>query len=566
MPLRVADDWEEKNVVVAELASLLGRPKREISNGRGEGALDLLSDDWDTLAVDGSGWEKGHADPKFLSAWRQHRETLGYTLRSELVYQLLCELRADPALEPPQTGVFVVDEYQDLNRCDLATLRELAARVEADVFAAGDDDQSIYSFRHAAPAGIRRFREDYPGAERLTLSECMRCGSAVVELANWLIDQDADREPKTLVSVTDWDADVTLVRFPNQEAEAAAVARAITSLVAGGVNAQQILVLVKSDMHNRIGNIIESRLTEADIRLYRPRKQVINDEDLQRLLEYLLLAQSMGVGRVDDMALRALLQLEENGIGVARILTVVKLAMEYRMRFSTALEYIDANRHKFSRNRLGSVADEAQRILEQASKIQQGESETFDEWLTRVAAELDITAPSFGLMVQLTREVEAEVSELDSAEPVLAEEEAREPTENAAPVEPVDYVQQLASVMSNLSDTVPPQVAGRVTFTTMHGAKGLSADVVFVLQAEDEVIPGEGLETAQLNESRRLLYVSLTRAKRRLIIGACQRRLGPQRFVGDREVERRTLTRFLRDYGLTAETAESLIRDLRGHP
>lgn len=85
----------------------------------------------------------------------------------------------------------------------------------------------------------------------------------------------------------------------------------------------------------------------------------------------------------------------------------------------------------------------------------------------------------------------------------------------------------------------------------MHGAKGLSADTVVVLQAEEEVIPGAAVGPAR-DELRRLLYVSLTRAKKKLLVGACLRRPGPQRFVGDTEAVDRAVTSFLRDYGLQA--------------
>jgi DNA helicase-2/ATP-dependent DNA helicase PcrA len=92
-------------------------------------------------------------------------------------------------------------------------------------------------------------------------------------------------------------------------------------------------------------------------------------------------------------------------------------------------------------------------------------------------------------------------------------------------------------------------VPGSVTITTMHGGKGLSADVVFVLQAEDEVIP-DHLAGIEYDESRRLLYVSLTRAKQTLVISTCVQR-NQLDFVADEPVStQRTLTRFLADYGL----------------
>ena len=103
----------------------------------------------------------------------------------------------------------------------------------------------------------------------------------------------------------------------------------------------------------------------------------------------------------------------------------------------------------------------------------------------------------------------------------------------------------------------------------MHGAKGLSSEVVVVLQAEDEVIPGVAATADELNEARRLLYVSLTRAKQRLIVTACTRRNGNQAFAGNQLRPRRSLTRFLADYQLNAEGvgeyfADSARRDQRG--
>jgi DNA helicase-2/ATP-dependent DNA helicase PcrA len=221
-PVRVAGDWEERWIIVQELARLLGRNVRAISNGK-DGALDLLADDWETLDAEGEGWEAGHPDAEFLSAWQRHRQVYGYTLRSELVYQLLVELRSDPALSPEPVREIVVDEYQDLNKCDLDTVSFLFQRTGANVFAAGDDDQSIYSFRHALPAGIRAFEDDYAGAQKHILRECRRCGKEVVDLANWLISQEPNREPKELESITDWEAEVHLLRFQHQQSEAAAV-------------------------------------------------------------------------------------------------------------------------------------------------------------------------------------------------------------------------------------------------------------------------------------------------------------------------------------------------------
>ena len=110
--------------------------------------------------------------------------------------------------------------------------------------------------------------------------------------------------------------------------------------------------------------------------------------------------------------------------------------------------------------------------------------------------------------------------------------------------------------MTALGDTKPAKVPGSVTVTTNHGVKGLSSELVIVLQAEDEVIPGD-VSALEEDEARRLLYVSLTRTKQRLIVTACERRTGNQRFVGNDEVVVRTLTRFLQDYRLEADTVST---------
>lgn len=113
-------------------------------------------------------------------------------LLSELPYSLRTALRDHPDLDGVDYQVLVVDEYQDLNACDLDVLRLLSARGCA-IVAAGDDDQSIYSFRKAHPQGIRNFLADYAGAVEYPLTITRRCGRRIVEWANYVIQGDPDR-------------------------------------------------------------------------------------------------------------------------------------------------------------------------------------------------------------------------------------------------------------------------------------------------------------------------------------------------------------------------------------
>jgi DNA helicase-2/ATP-dependent DNA helicase PcrA len=472
------------------------------------------------------------------------------------------ELRSNPKFELPKVSAIIVDEYQDLNRCDLNTIQILSERTGAEVYAAGDDDQSIYSFRHAVPAGIRSFAEEYAGAERLLLSECLRCGQDVLDLANWLIQQEQNREPKTLRSVTPWNATVHLLRFPNQVAEAAAIARMVQAEIAAGTQPEEILILAKSDANNRIANAVQAALGEADIALYLPRGARAKSDEVNRLLAYMTLAKSLDDdNRIDDLALRSLLELEDNGLGADRLWAVTQLALERRVRFSAAITLISDQPDEFRRARLNDVVVERERISANAAAMVQGDDETFLGWLSRVAEMLALDAESRRLLDNVANQIERELADeaIEASGMATGHEQLDQPPVAEPPSR--DFLAELLAAMTNLGETLPAKVPDHVTFTTMHGAKGLSADIVFVLQVEDEIIPGEaaGLE---LDESRRLLYVSLTRARKKLVIGACQRRTGPQRFVGSKERIHRTLSSFVRDYGLVAATLPEYLKGI----
>jgi superfamily I DNA/RNA helicase len=201
---------------------------------------------------------------------------------------------------------------------------------------------------------------------------------------------------------------------------------------------------------------------------------------------------------------------------------------------------------------LDPVVDAGRALIGKAEQISPRPDEDFNAWLVRVADDLSVGTEIFEYLVQISREITGEVAELEMT---IEEEEQGQ----AKPLAPVDFLGELLTAMAGAPDSAPSHLPGRVTFTTMHGAKGLSADVVFLLQAEHQVIPGTAAGP-DFDEARRLLYVSMTRARKRLVITACYRRVGPQRFVGSEEMVTRSLTRFLVDYGLVAETlAEYLL-------
>jgi ATP-dependent DNA helicase UvrD/PcrA len=127
----------------------------------------------------------------------------------------------------------VIDEYQDLNACDLEVLHRIAER-GCSIIGAGDDDQSIYSFRRAAPEGIRRFPDDYPGCGDYPLSVTQRCGSRIIEWATYVIEGDPDRphnRPRLASADGGPPGNVALLAFDDETAEVRGIVAIIQRLL-----------------------------------------------------------------------------------------------------------------------------------------------------------------------------------------------------------------------------------------------------------------------------------------------------------------------------------------------
>ena len=262
-PLRIADDWEERNIVLEDLKALLS-----LSHiNQASDLLNQLSADWQSLTADESEWETRFPDAKFLGSWREHRRIFGYTLRSELVYQLkkALEQRNDFELESPIEHL-IVDEYQDLNRCDLAVVHHIESR-GVELFIAGDDDQSIYGFRKAHPEGIRRFPEDYSDVAKLGLEICKRCDQDILAMGLSVAQQDPRRVEKAVKTETGTEkGEVAVLRFDNQLLEAQGITDLCTNLITQkGLKPRDILILLRADRIGLFSNPIREKLERANI-------------------------------------------------------------------------------------------------------------------------------------------------------------------------------------------------------------------------------------------------------------------------------------------------------------
>jgi len=537
-PVRIADDFEERHIIQEDIKRLLRLARIK----EAQGLFALLSADWQSLSAEEADWERRFPDAKFLGAWRQHRGVYGYTLRSELVYQLKRALEQVPDFDlegPP--GYLVVDEYQDLNRCDLAVVRAVVER-GAVLYAAGDDDQSIYGFRMAQPEGIRRFPTDYPGANPLELALCQRCNPSILELGLWVAEQDYEREAKAIHAAEGRPAgEVHLLRFGDQEQEADGVAAICKHLVdVCDIAPDGILVLIRSDRRGLFSSMYAQKLSAHGI----PAAAVTDDKcpldsgQGRALLAFLRLL----VRGDDHLSWRTLLEFCRAGIGSGTLEGLYDLAVRRGAGFAEAVRAAHDDKSLLPSGQRRVVVDKAGEILsvlEEYAGV--AEATTLDDVMAQVALLADSVVEDVG-------EREAVVSELGLVGTSAGARSLRG---------------LLSSVGSLGEDLEQEREPGKVNILTMHKAKGLTAEAVVIAASEDEYIPGRQLDGPAFGDERRLLYVSLTRAKHRLYITYAGRRRGRQKYSGRTSgTEARTLTRFLRDSPVRAEDGRAFVKGL----
>lgn len=534
-PLRVADDWEERCIVREDLKGLISENLKTVKE-----RLLQLSADWETLRADDETPNDLKADPKFVGAWQKHRSVYGYTLRSELVYQLKRAMEQQKNIKlHSEIQYLLVDEYQDLNACDLSVIRRVAD-MGASVYAAGDDDQSIYGFRHASPQGIRTFGRDFAPSADLPLATCVRCDHAIMGIARWVADLDPQRLPKP------WrprdnagPGEVKLIRFDNGDEEASGIASLSRFLIEEeGYKPDEILILIRSDKDRAFSKFVSEYMATAGVPFYLnvDSASPLYTDAGRVLLSFLRLA----VDENDSLAWRTLLQIRKNGVGEKTIKAVTEEALQIGAAFSAVLKQAAERKKGYALEKEYSLV---QSSLANVKSIV-GDSETV---LTKEQLQAALAAIVNALVKDGTDFTEAAAHIGYVADNGGA-----------------DSFKTLLALLA-MANAAPEQelAQGAVNMLTMHKAKGLSSRAVIVMTCEDQYIPGRYEGGPEEGDERRLLYVSLTRAKQRLYITYAERRTGQQMHMGrDPGKSQRRLTRYLKDAPLHPVPATKFFSEL----
>jgi DNA helicase II / ATP-dependent DNA helicase PcrA len=449
----------------------------------------------------------------------------------DLIAQTVYLFRAFPHVADVYRKRFrhiLVDEYQDTNHAQYALIHELTRPVGADaagtavgggmmifepepsaedaasLTVVGDSDQSIYAFRGADIRNITEFERDYPGAKVVLLEQNYRSTQNILSAANAVISNNFDRKDKKLW--TDVGAGEKIVGFTgySQHDEAQFVADEIETLRKAGVDYSSMAVFYRTNSQSRA-------LEEIFIRAALPYKimggtKFYERAEIKDAMAYLISV----VNPADETAVRRILNKPRRGIGDVTETAIARYAAEEGITFRDALANASAlgvgPKIQAAIARLDAVLAEAAEIMMPAS----GELAP----PTAVAEGLTVLLQKSGYMDALRAskdpQDEARLENLDELVAVTREFARNNPDGTV-----IDFLTEVALVADadDLDDA-----SGSVSLMTLHTAKGLEYDAVFVTGVEEDLIPHRisAGEPGGPQEERRLFYVGVTRARQRL--------------------------------------------------
>jgi DNA helicase II / ATP-dependent DNA helicase PcrA len=405
----------------------------------------------------------------------------------------------------------LVDEYQDTNHAQYVLVRELvgapgASVPPAELCVVGDADQSIYAFRGASIRNILAFEEDYPDATTIILEQNYRSTQTILSAANAVISRNPARRPKNLW--TDSDAGRSIVGYvaDNEHDEAAFVAAEIDALSdRGEAKPGDVAVFYRTNAQSRV-------FEEVFIRVGLPYKVVGGVRFYERREVRDALAYLRVLANPDDsVSLLRILNTPRRGIGDRAQACVQALADRERIPFNAAL--VRAADAPGINPRSLSAVEAFNRLMESLRTLVEAGSGP----ATVLVAAMEQTGYAAELQASTDPQDETRMENIAELEAVAREFEEDHPDGTLA-----DFLETVSLVAD--ADQVPDpedgEAGGVVTLMTLHTAKGLEFPVVFVTGLEDGVFPHLRAlgDPKELEEERRLAYVGITRARRRLYL------------------------------------------------
>jgi DNA helicase-2/ATP-dependent DNA helicase PcrA len=477
--------------------------------------------DYETFAAGA----RTHRDKALAEAYAEYQRRLmaaGAMDFDDLIMVTVCLFQAFPEVAAAYRHRFrhvLVDEYQDTNHAQYVLIRELAgahggthaatdgagadAEPPSELCVVGDADQSIYAFRGATIRNIVEFEQDFPDARVIVLEQNYRSTQNILSAANAVVSRNASRKPKNLWSDQGAGPLITGYVADSEHDEAAFVAEEVDRLTdAGEAVPGDVAVFYRTNAQSRV-------FEEVFIRVGLPYKVIggvrfYERREVRDLLAYLRLI----ANPADEVSLRRILNVPKRGIGDRAEEYVAAYASRERISFADALR------------RAGDVPGLAGRSAQAIERFN-----ALIDGLRDMAASHPVADLAEAILDRTGYETAlAESSDLQDASRVENLQElvsvAREFDGQDSGGSLADFLEQVSLVAD--ADQIPDGAdhGGVVTLMTLHTAKGLEFPVVFLTGMEEDVFPHQRSATdeKELEEERRLAYVGITRAMRRLYL------------------------------------------------
>lgn len=410
-------------------------------------------------------------------------------------YLLLCENHTILEQWRELYKYILIDEFQDINRIQMNIIELLASPLN-NIFVVGDDDQSIYGFRGARPEIMIEFKDYYPEAELIVLDVNYRSTQSIINVAGRVIENNKTRLDKCAHANNDKDFQPDIRKFRNQVEELKFVVSKIKEYENQGISLSEMAILVRNNSQiQEISSFLKNRKIEAESGKHR--SNIYNGMVAKDILSYVRGALKFD-GTYFNEDLIYVLNKPQRYISRQVVLSV-------NMNIS-------AVRRIYSKNNIDSFLFHIEMIRKlppQAALSYIRKGAGYEEYLRLYAIENNI--PMSGLLKQL-EQLAQECSKFNTLEQWINSIDSAQNSEG----------QNFGKKSSGEGGT-----NNRINIMTMHGSKGLEFKAVFIVDANQGIIPtSKALRERDFEEERRLFYVAMTRAIDYLNIYAVEERLG----------------------------------------
>ncbi len=419
----------------------------------------------------------------------------------DLLLHTAVTLRGNPELRAEldeRHKYILVDEYQDTNMAQYVMVRALSID-HPNLNVTGDPDQSIYGWRGASIENILKFEKDYPNVHVVRLENNYRSTPQILSIADCLIQHNHQRKAKSLIPTREDGEQIRLCVYPSDRDEANDIARQIVhAVVDEGKRASDFAILYRTNA--------QSRLLEQALMAHRLNYQLIGGfrfyqrQEIKDLLAYLILVHNP----TDDVAFRRVINAPTRGIGDKTVNEIAELATARSISMLPALHAMLALGKL--RGRAATGAKQFLAIYEQLVSLSTGPLTDLIRLLLKETNYIEYLSSK--------KTDKADESVAENINELIADTEHIDETFTEG-----NRLEHFLEQVALLSDTDKLELSSdRVTLMTLHSAKGLEFDNVYIIAVEEDVLPHARSreDPKQMEEERRLLFVGITRAKQNL--------------------------------------------------